>query len=118
MRHKAIFLALVAASLVPLSCSVRRGEGPAVPEHVPVRKYYTHQVTLQVVGKSAPEVEQILGKPDSVTVSENQPGSYYYKAYKTERNWVVLDPESDDPCEIIIVRFEKGMANDVEFRCW
>jgi len=118
MRSMAIFLALFAASLIPLSCSVRQGVAPAVPEHVPVRKYYTHQIRLQVVGKPAPEVEQILGKPDSVTGQENQPGSFYYKAYETERNWVVLDPDSDDSCEIIIVRFEKGVANDMEFRCW
>lgn len=118
MRCRAIVLALVAASLVPLSCSVRQGEGPAVPEHVPVRKYYTHQITLQVVGKSASEVERILGKPDSVTGPENQPASFYYKAYKTERAWVVLDPDSDDPCGIVIVRFGRGVANDMEFRCW
>ncbi len=118
MRNRAFFLALVAASLVPLACSVGRKGGPAVPEEVPVRKYYTHQIRIPVIGKTAAEVERILGKPDSATGSGDQPDAYYYKAFQTERNWVVLDSDSDETCEIVIVRFEKGIATDMEFRCW
>lgn len=70
------------------------------------------------MGKPRAEVETFLGKPDSESGFDGEAGILFYKTYESKRNWEITDPETNDPCRIVIVRFDKGVVSEVEFRCW
>lgn len=118
MALRAIFLAAVAGLLAFSSCSPGGPAGPAVRPDAPITEYSSQQIRRDLTGKQRPEVERLLGVPDSVTGSPDSSGAYYYKTFEKQRRWAAVDSRTQTPCHIVIVRFEKGAVQEVEFRCW
>lgn len=119
MRRGAIVVAGIAMLLAETSCSPGGPAGLPVRKEPPFVQYHAQQMRRDLTGKTRPDVERILGEPDSVSgFSDPSTGTSFYKTYERKRHWAVIDPRTENPCPIIIFRFEKGVVQDVEFRCW
>ena len=118
MRTTRSSLLIVLLSVALGSCAATKPVGDPAKEVVPPAKYYSNEIRRTLMGKPRAKVETVLGKPDSESGFDGGAGNIFYKTYESKRNWKITDPETNDPCRIVIVRFDKGVVSEVEFRCW
>jgi hypothetical protein len=111
-------LLLVLLSVALGSCAATKPVADPAKKVALPAKYYSNEIRRTLMGKTRAEVETVLGKPDSESGFNGGAGSLFFKTFESKRNWEITDPETNDPCRIVIVRFAQGVASEVEFRCW